>query len=58
MSGFGAIGQFPITGTWASTEAKDTLAVIGGTLGGTWASTGAKDTFAAAGVPSAANDVW
>ena len=64
MSAFGAIGQFPIggppkpiTGTWASTEAKDAFAAHGGLIGGAWHSTEAKDTFAAAGHPELAG-VW
>lgn len=45
MSGFGAIGEFPISGppqpisgTWASTETTDTFAAVGSLLGGVWAS--------------------
>ena len=67
MLGVGAVGEFPvggppypITGTWASTEAKDTFAAAGvpSAATGAWHSTEAKDTFAAAGVPSAATGVW
>lgn len=40
------------SGTWGSTEAKDTFAGAGGLLGGSWHSTEAKDTFHAVSVPS------
>lgn len=40
------VAPFTNTGTWASTEADDTMAFAGGVLGGSWSSTEATDVMA------------